>query len=270
MKNVVLFDMDGTLTPARKAMKPNMLDALADLAKVADIGIVSGSPYEYIKEQCNIMFEGYNELWLQDVVIMPCNGTQKYVWKDNKWQQHSDLDMREFIGDSVYHELLRELILEQHTCSINSRYMNYPLVGHFISYRQSMVNWCPVGRAASHDDRDQFIEADSIYKIRESALRRLKLNKRLGTYLEFALGGHTSIDIYPHGWDKTYALKHYSPAKTIWFVGDRCLQEAGNDKPLYDKINSIKPNSAFQTSGPEQTLDLIKDIIKQIESDGAI
>jgi phosphomannomutase len=81
------------------------------------------------------------------------------------------------------------------------------------------------------------------------------------------LGGSTSIDIYPHGWDKTYALNHYDDNNLFWFVGDRCLQETGNDKPLYDKLNSIRKNTAFQTNGPNQTIQIIKDIITVIEAE---
>ena len=85
--------------------------------------------------------------------------------------------------------------------------------------------------------------------------------------LSFSLGGSTSIDIYPHGWDKTYALNHYDDNNLFWFVGDRCLQETGNDKALYDKLNSIRKNTAFQTNGPSQTIQLIKDIITVIEAE---
>ena len=36
--------------------------------------------------------------------------------------------------------------------------------------------------------------------------------------LTVALGGSTSFDIYPDGWNKTYGLKHYKD-KRVFFVG---------------------------------------------------
>ena len=58
MKKIVLFDMDGTLTPARKKMQWSMVDALADLQQAgAEIGIVTGSDLDYVRQQCDIIFD---------------------------------------------------------------------------------------------------------------------------------------------------------------------------------------------------------------------
>ena len=141
------------------------------------------------------------------------------------------------------------------------------MTGHHISYRGSMINWCPVGRNANHEDRESFAIADQKHSIRQDALKKILAIPELTRSLSFSLGGSTSIDIYPHGWDKTYALNHYDNDNLFWFVGDRCLQETGNDKALYDKLNSIRKNTAFQTNGPSQTIQLIKDIITVIEAE---
>jgi phosphomannomutase len=265
MKNVVLFDMDGTLTEPRKSMPQEIFDALMLLLQYADVGIVSGSPFDYIKEQCGLLFNGLNEHSLQDLLILPCNGTQKYSYSNGKWDNDVLLDMREFIGESTFHSLMSTLIKKQYTCSLLSDTFGYPHTGHFISYRGSMINWSPVGRNANHEDREAFVKADKLYNIRQFIFDELLLNTHLTDKLAFSLGGSTSIDIYPHGWDKTYALNHYSDKDMFWFIGDRCLQDSGNDKPLYDKVNSLRPNTAFQTKGPDQTILFIKDIIKTIE-----
>mgnify|MGYP000902032089 CR=1 FL=1 len=70
------------------------------------------------------------------------------------------------------------------------------------------------------------------------------------------LGGNTSFDIYPAGWDKTYALKHFP--ETMWkhyFVGDRCGPD-GNDFELFNYLN--KSGTAWETSGPEETIEIIE------------
>ena len=68
-----LFDMDGTLTPAREAMSGEVLAALKKLNEKFNIGIVSGSIIEYIKEQCSELLD--SEI---DLDIYPCNGTSKF------------------------------------------------------------------------------------------------------------------------------------------------------------------------------------------------
>lgn len=264
MKNVVLFDMDGTLTPPRKSMNQEMVDALGLLSNYASIGIVSGSPFEYIREQCGYMFNHYNELWLRDLIIMPCNGTQKYVWENEKWEKVFSLDMREFIGKDLYRSLINELTAQQYHYALSSYAHDHVLTGNFISYRGSMVNWCPVGRDANHVDRDLFCKTDKEMNIRINACEKLIGTKKLADKLTFSIGGNTSIDIYPHGWDKRYALTHYRENEKVWFIGDRCLNKNGNDKPLYDSINKTNPNCAFQTSGPQETMELVEKIITRI------
>ena len=65
-----------------------------------------------------------------------------------------------------------------------------------------------------------------------------------------ALGGSTSIDIFPKGWDKTYVLRHISD-EDIWFYGDRC-QPGGNDFHLYSHPDVRK--RSFEVRGPEDMM----------------
>ena len=69
------------------------------------------------------------------------------------------------------------------------------------------------------------------------------------------------FDIFPTGWDKTYALKHF-PFYNYWFVGDRCGPN-GNDKEIYDLL---KPqNRAYETNSPKETGEITKSIINEIQ-----
>ena len=53
MKTIILFDVDGTLTPSRLTVKPEMLNTLNKLKQIdnLDIGIVGGSDLDKQKEQ---------------------------------------------------------------------------------------------------------------------------------------------------------------------------------------------------------------------------
>ena len=42
MNHLVLFDMDGTLTPPRESLEESLIPVLEQLAEVAEIGIVTG------------------------------------------------------------------------------------------------------------------------------------------------------------------------------------------------------------------------------------
>lgn len=263
MKSVVLFDMDGTITPARKSIEPKMEEALRNLQTISEVGIVTGSEFEYVMEQCGSFLNSGEDF--SNLTILPCNGTQKYIFKDGEWSKESSLNMREHLGEKTFRRLmflLSERMYITHLCNTG---WEIPLSGQFISYRDSLINWCPIGRKATDDDRKRFIERDKEHGIRE---RNLEVFKRgvLKESVEFALGGNTSIDVYPIGWDKTYALNHYEDYDH-WFVGDRCTLPMGNDKPLYDKIREIKPDQAFEVKTTNDTLRIINNIITHINTE---
>ena len=264
MKTIVLFDMDGTLTPPRKKITSEMTRKLVELSRLADIGIVTGSGYDYLLQQCEDMWYEIGTVPSSSITLLPCNGTQMYTPdKSGRFTMIHKADMREELGPVVLDTVMTCLIHMQflHTCNKPP----HPLTGHFISYRDSMINWCPVGRNASSEQREEFIKFD------EETGARLKAKDMIQKYLVIygienvvlALGGSTSIDIFPEGWDKTYALKHF-PGREIWFVGDSC-DTNGNDRTIYESL--AQENRAFSTSGPEETLKIIDQIVKSLQDE---
>jgi len=131
-----------------------------------------------------------------------------------------------------------------------------PLTGNFIQNRSSMINWCPIGRNAQPAQRKEFMATDNLYNIRERYIEKLAdLLHKNEIDVVSKLGGNTSFDIYPPGWDKTYALQHFDKTKwDFWFVGDRCGIN-GND---YEIFNHLKDKGrSFETGSPEETVEII-------------
>ena len=50
-----------------------------------------------------------------------------------------------------------------------------PLTGHFVNCRGSMINWCPIGRNASTQEREVFKRLDKENNIRKAVLEELVL-----------------------------------------------------------------------------------------------
>ena len=255
MTKIILFDMDGTLTPARKLMGAAMVNKLNELLNYAKVGIVTGSGINYVKEQCKPILE--NSTKVDDIILMPCNGTMVYRHKEGNWQQEFGVSMEASLGRNNFRELIKTLLKLQHEFAYKED--DVPLIGHFISYRESLLNWCPLGRDATFSYREEFVKKDNERNIRKHLHTKLKENlESVGiTGITAALGGNTSIDIYPTGWDKSFALKHF-PEDEIWFVGDRCIGD-GNDRSIYEALKSS--NRSYQTTSPEQTIEIIDKII---------
>ena len=76
----LLFDMDGTLSPARKPVIREFVELLPKLTDNYNVGIVTGSGLEYVKEQASFLFEGSLEDF-GPIHIMPCNGTKYFISK---------------------------------------------------------------------------------------------------------------------------------------------------------------------------------------------
>ena len=76
MKNIVLFDMDGTLTPPRGPMDISLLPVLEKLSQHAEIGIVTGSDYNYLKQQLGLLLN--HPTVRNKLHLLPCNGTKHF------------------------------------------------------------------------------------------------------------------------------------------------------------------------------------------------
>ena len=262
-ENIVLFDMDGTLTCSRQKIEWSTVIMMRELIKYCLVGIVSGSPIEYIKKQIGMMWTSAGSCSPYDIILLPCNGTQLFVFdpRDRCYQIRHELNMKEHMhrktNENAYQELVRHILELQVEFLVKNKFP--ALTGNFVSYRKSTVNWSPVGRDAKIPERDAFIKLDTKEKIREKL--REALRARLGASglddLEFNLGGSTSIDIHPTGWDKTYALRHCAN-RTVWFVGDMC-QPGGNDYSLWQAL--APEGRAFATTGPIETVKIVKENI---------
>ena len=254
--------MDGTLTPPRKSLEESLVPVLENLSEVSEIGIVTGSDFDYLKQQIDPLLK--HTKIRKKLHLLPCNGTKHYYPPKNNedHQLISSNDMLKELGRRNFQQLMLILIEQQ----MNFASDRFPLTGHFINYRDSMINWCPIGRNATSEDRQFFVEYDSSFQptLRERYIERLQHYIGLKRILnvEVKLGGDTSFDIFPTGWDKTYALKHF-PFYNYWFVGDRCGHN-GNDKEIYDLLKA--QNRAYETTSPKETGVITKRIINEISS----
>jgi phosphomannomutase len=256
MKKLFLFDMDGTLTPARSKMSWAMEAALTELQKSGwEIGIISGSDLEYINQQCAILLDisAFNS---RAAHFLPCNGTKYYKNFKKIWAY----SIKDVITQNNINILMKCIFKEQR--KIIKKY-DIPLTGNFIQQRGSMINWCPIGRNANQVERKIWTCLDVENNIRLAILEKLKKCIK-DIDITVKLGGETSFDIYPKGWNKTFPLdKHpFVDYRKIYFAGDRC-NDNGNDKELYNLLKNKNNCSAFSINNPAEVIKLINEVIKE-------
>lgn len=266
MKKIILFDMDGTLTPARQKMDINVEMRLSEAQKLGfEIGIITGSDMNYVEQQCSRLFD----LSLVDtskIHFLPCNGTKYILNRETIYERN----MRDYMGETLWKRLMGLIIGLQNDLVLQ---YDFPLTGHFFDYRGSMLNWCPIGRNAGIEDREIWEKLNHENKIRSPMLKSLRkhIQQSINHYGDLAVadvelvakyGGDTSIDIFPIGWDKTYPLEHtdiFDDYDKIYFIGDR-TEPNGNDYEIFAHERTI----SFSTNSPDDTRDKIFAIIHNL------
>lgn len=126
--------------------------------------------------------------------------------------------------------------------------------GTFIEFRKGMLNVSPIGRNCSQQERCDFEEYDKEAKVREKFVSVLK-EKFADFGLTYSIGGQISFDVFPTGWDKTYALQFVDHFKEIHFFGDKTY-EGGNDYEIYSSSRTI----GHSVKNPAETVEMCRKL----------
>ncbi|XP_028935375.1 phosphomannomutase 1 [Ornithorhynchus anatinus] len=237
-----LFDVDGTLTPARQKIAPEVAEFLQELRGRVKIGVVGGSDYSKIAEQLG---EGDEVVDKFDYVFAE-NGTVQY--------KNGRLLSKQTIQNHLGEELLQELI---NFCLNYMALLKLPKKrGTFIEFRNGMLNISPIGRSCTPEERIEFSELDKKEKIREKFVAALK-TEFAGKGLRFSRGGMISFDVFPEGWDKRYCLDTLGKDSfdAIHFFGNE-TSPGGNDYEIFDDPRTV----GHSVVSPQDTVQRCREI----------
>eukprot|EP00794_Sanderia_malayensis_P009145 gene9145-10118_t len=215
-----LFDVDGTLTPPRLMITPEMKQFLGELREKVVVAVVGGSDLIKIKEQM-----GGDSLITDFDYVFAENGLVAY--------KQGELVATQSIANHVGEEKLQKFI---NYCLEYMSKLSLPTKrGTFIEFRNGLIN---------------------VHKIRETFVQCLR--KEFADYgLQFSIGGQISFDVFPKGWDKTFCLNFMDlkTIKTVHFFGDKTYQ-GGNDYEIYTDSRVI----GHCVTGPSDTIQQLKSL----------
>ncbi|CAJ0936994.1 unnamed protein product, partial [Mesorhabditis belari] len=247
-KTLLLFDVDGTLTAARRGINPEMRSFLMDVrAKGVPIAVVGGSDLNKITEQ--LADSDHDKLVSSFDYVFAENGVVGFHGKD----QYSTKLIQDQMGEEKLQDLIN-FVLEYF-----SKLRLPHKRGNFVEFRKGMINFSPIGRSCSHEEREHFVAYDKEHKIRETFVKILE--EKFSSYgLTFAIGGQISVDVYPNGWDKTYCLQYLeNDFETIHFFGDRTMP-GGNDHAIYVDKRVI----GHSVEGPNDTKKQVEETLNTL------
>ncbi|KAI8810925.1 phosphomannomutase [Cladochytrium replicatum] len=239
-RTICLFDVDGTLTPPRRSATPEVKALLKRLRKVCVIGFVGGSDLSKQVEQL-----GPDVLSEFDYCFAE-NGLTAY----RLGEQLASQSFIQWIGEEDYKKLVNFVLNYISDLKLPQKR------GTFIEFRNGMINISPIGRNCSHAERDAFEVYDKEHNIRNYLVNALKENFA-HLDLTYSIGGQISFDVFPTGWDKTYALRHLEDQNfdVIHFFGDKTF-EGGNDHEIY--THPLVTGHTVRT--PDDTMRILTEI----------
>ncbi|EDW70505.1 phosphomannomutase [Drosophila virilis] len=241
---LLLFDVDGTLTMPRSVVQPEFEEFFYTKVKPrATIGIVGGSDLEKMFEQLNgkKILNEFDFIFPENGLVQIERG--KEVGKQNIIQHLGESTLQRFINYVLRYLSELELPIKR---------------GTFIEFRNGMMNVCPIGRQCTREERNMFAAYDDEHQIRKKMIAKLK-EEFADIDLTYSIGGQISFDVFPHGWDKTFCLRHieaHHKFKEIHFFGDK-TEPGGNDYEIYTdpRLQGHKVNT------PHDTMRILSELL---------
>lgn len=241
---LLLFDVDGTLTKPRSSIEPAFEQFLyTEIRPRATIGIVGGSDLEKMFEQLNgnKILGHFDYVFPENGLVQIENGTE--VGKESLPRHLGEEKLQRFINFVLRYLSELELPLKR---------------GTFIEFRNGMMNVCPIGRQCTQAERLAFNAYDNEHQVRANMIKVLRANFP-DLDLTYSIGGQISFDVFPRGWDKTFALNHVTKAgtsfKEIHFFGDK-TEAGGNDHEIYVDSRTI----GHKVASPDDTEKALREI----------
>lgn len=254
---LVLFDVDGTITPARRPIEDKMDTFLRSLKERVSVGLVGGSDLSKIAEQT---LPPIMRSQLSEDPIDICVNRFDYVFAENGLVAYKggQLLAKQSLVNKLGEDRLQRFI---NFCLAYMSTLVLPVKrGNFIEFRNGLINVCPVGRSCSQEEREQFNAYDKENSIRQKFIDQLELQfgpkSNDPIDLVYSIGGQISFDAFPRGWDKTFCLDLIDKSFTkVYFFGDK-TKPGGNDHEIFADPRTI----GHTVTNPDDTLNQLEGL----------
>ncbi|HEY5095905.1 MAG TPA: HAD-IIB family hydrolase [Candidatus Eremiobacteraceae bacterium] len=243
MKQLIVFDLDGTIAESKAAIDAEMATLLTALLGTVKVAVISGGDLPQFESQLLAHFPASSHLG--DLSLLPTCGTRFLQYKDG-WQK-------------LYSEDLTDAQKQKITAALNEAvasagFQVQQTWGDVIEDRESQITYSALGQQAPLDEKKKWDPDFS---------KRQKIKAILDVLLpEFSvrLGGTTSIDVTLPGIDKAYGIRKLRdilgiPIQDMIYVGD-ALFPGGNDYPARE-TGAV----CIQVRDPDETKRVIEAII---------
>jgi phosphomannomutase len=241
-----LFDVDGTLTPAKSQINHDFAKQFLNWCKGRQVYIVSGGSFMRILNQLK------RPVFDQMQGIFACMGNAYYQNKFNDADGYSEWVK---VYENKFNVKNKQELLDELEWIVKDSPFHIKTGKHY-EERVGMLNFSVVGRNATMEQRKIYEDYDAKFNERQKIVE--KLSKKYKD-IDFVVGGAVSIDIFNKGSDKSQVIKQLEGALKVHqviFVGDR-ISFPGNDYSLAKVLHEHTNGHAIEVESWKDTAKLL-------------
>ena len=248
MKQLIVFDLDGTLAESKSSIDDEMAGLLNSLLGIVKVSVISGGNWLQFEKQVLAHLSHDNRL--KNLSLLPTCGTKFYRY-ESEWK----LLYSEDFTDDEKTKIISSLKKATESPDLKPQ----RTWGEIIQDRGSQITFSGLGQKAPLEDKQKW---DTDFSKRKSV--KAVLDKLIPEF-SVRLGGATSIDVTKHGIDKAYGIRKLRDVlgvaiKEMIFIGDAVFP-GGNDYPAKE-AGAL----SIEVKDPHETKRVIEAIIACLEA----
>lgn len=253
-KTVIVFDIDGTLTPSKTPADKEMIGLLLDLLTKKSVAIIGGGKYSLFREQL-VMQIPEKDKRLERLYLFPTNSTAFYRYNGD-WEKVYSYELTDEEKEKIKNAF------EQTFIEVNYQEPD-ETYGPTIEDRGTQISFSPLGQevVAMLGEKEGVILKEEWNKKYDKLRQKMRsiLQNKLPEF-EVRAGGLTTIDITRKGIDKAYGIRQIADhlgtrIEDMLFVGDAIFPGGNDYAALQTGIDYVK------VKNPTDTKELIRKLI---------
>lgn len=253
-KDLIVFDMDGTLTPTKAPMDAEMTGLIADLLAEKQVAVIGGGKYGLFREQLLAPLRKAR-VAPKNLLLFPTTATSFYRyrggWKNVYAHALSSAEKKKI--KNAFADVFKKAGYRRPTKTYGTVIEDRGTQITFSALGQEVV--AILGKEKGVAMKEQWLKENKAIKMKMGRMLQAMLPQ-----FEVRTAGFTSIDITRKGIDKAYGLgqitKHTGiTIKKMLFVGD-AIFPGGNDYAVVRTGVDYIP-----VHGPEDTKRIIRAVL---------
>ena len=249
MKQLIVFDLDGTLAESKSPLDADMSGLLQDLLGIVKVAVISGGDWPQFEKQ--LLSNLSSDARLANLSLLPTCGT-KFFQYAGVWQKLYSEDFTAAEKEKIISSLNKALEI--------AGFKVEKVWGEVIEDRGSQITFSALGQQAPLEEKIKW-DADFIKRKKIAAILDMLIPE-----FSVRMGGATSIDVTKFGIDKAYGIGKLRDIlgislKEMIYIGD-ALFVGGNDYPVEEAGVVCIP-----VRGPNETKPVTEAIIACLDGD---